>query len=132
MNGLRHGTGIFQAAGAQTSYNGTWRHGQRHGHGELYYDPQTMLGTTETIVVDFIPLIFFSFLCVSVCVGTDGCRYSGEWVENERHGKGRMQYRTGDTYDGSWVHNVRQGVGTMVWAERGEHYTGEFADGVPV
>ena len=58
--------------------------------------------------------------------------YVGEWVDNEKHGKGYRQYPSGSTYDGQWKSDVRHGHGTMVWAGTGESYTGEWDMGIQV
>lgn len=36
--GMRHGHGVFKAAGGFPVYEGGWRQGMRHGRGTLTYD----------------------------------------------------------------------------------------------
>ena len=58
--------------------------------------------------------------------------YVGEWVDNEKCGKGFRQYPSGSNYDGQWKSDVRHGHGTMEWAGTGESYTGEWDMGIQV
>ena len=32
----------------------------------------------------------------------DGSLYEGDWVNNKRHGSGRLIYINGDCYEGDW------------------------------
>lgn len=41
----------------------------------------------------------------------NGDVYTGEWVNNVRHGLGRCEYHTGEAYDGEWKADVRAGTG---------------------
>ena len=83
----------------------------------------------------------------------NGDVYKGEWQSDERHGTGRMKYRTGAIFEGCWVHDVRhgygrltypngdeyngaweddtkQGIGRFIWAEQGAEYEGQFHGGM--
>ena len=57
----------------------------------------------------------------------NGDTYSGEWVKDERHGRGKCIYANGDVYDGEWVLGKTHGQGKYTYAD-GEEYNGEFAD----
>jgi hypothetical protein len=61
----------------------------------------------------------------------ENCSYEGAFVRDEREGRGKMAYRTGNVYEGEWRGNERHGKGTMRWLDRGEEYTGDWANGNP-
>jgi len=54
--------------------------------------------------------------------------YSGEWLYNERHGKGERTWHDGQVYNGHWVHDEMEGKGSYRWPG-GSKYNGEFQDG---
>jgi hypothetical protein len=81
--------------------------------------------------------------------------YVGEWVQDKRHGRGRMTWESGlvysgffrdgyrhnvhgtmtfpngDTYVGQWAANKMHGAGTLTLKEMGVAFTGEFDQGAP-
>ncbi|ORC90431.1 protein kinase [Trypanosoma theileri] len=59
-----------------------------------------------------------------------GSVYEGEWLANMRHGQGKLTEANGDEYHGEFVRNEKEGKGIMTNAE-GEVYEGEFAHGKP-
>jgi len=51
-------------------------------------------------------------------------KYEGDWKDNERHGKGKMEFKSGEWYDGKWKNGKKHG--------RGKQYRGDgvlFRDG---
>eukprot|EP00163_Fabomonas_tropica_P028243 TRINITY_DN570_c0_g4_i2.p1 TRINITY_DN570_c0_g4~~TRINITY_DN570_c0_g4_i2.p1 ORF type:complete len:194 (+),score=24.85 TRINITY_DN570_c0_g4_i2:614-1195(+) len=62
---------------------------------------------------------------------TNGEEYTGEWLNNCKHGKGVMIYKNGDKYDGFWEQDRRHGQGSF-FVKRGARlrlqYTGEWQD----
>ena len=72
---------------------------------------------------------------------TDGCIYTGSFVNGKREGKGKMIYSktgrihfpaegeqiSGDVYEGEWKNNIRHGQGKMTF-ENGEVYEGQWTD----
>ena len=44
----------------------------------------------------------------------NGDKYQGEWIDNKRVGRGRMEYVNGDVYDGEWAEDVRAGAGVLI------------------
>ncbi len=40
-------------------------------------------------------------------------KYTGEWLNNEINGKGKMEYVGGDVYDGYWENHKRCGYGKL-------------------
>ena len=47
---------------------------------------------------------------------TNGDIYEGDWVNDKRHGRGKMIYKTGDIYEGNWVNDKRHGKGEIIYA----------------
>ncbi|CAG9330892.1 unnamed protein product [Blepharisma stoltei] len=58
----------------------------------------------------------------------DGARYSGEFLNGEKHGYGNKTTSNGQSYYGFWKHNNRSGHGTYRWPS-GSTYTGNFKHG---
>jgi hypothetical protein len=55
----------------------------------------------------------------------NGCRFDGHWETNAITGFGRMIYATGDVYVGNWKHNMRHGYGVFTKVN-GDHYEGDW------
>jgi len=51
--------------------------------------------------------------------------YTGEWLNNEKHGHGTYQFPTGETYIGMWEKGEYQGKGKYIFSN-GNIYTGDF------
>jgi len=77
-----------------------WHADQRHGKGEYYVN----IGNGELVK-----------------------RYSGEWVNGMRHGKGMMFGKGSALYDGDWANNSRHGEGKQV-SENGDVYEGSWVE----
>lgn len=56
----------------------------------------------------------------------NGCSYSGQLVNGQRHGHGVCWYPNGCTYVGFWMAGKRHGIGRMTYADRGGVYEGEW------
>ena len=54
--------------------------------------------------------------------------YQGDFVDNEMHGKGMYVWADGAKYIGDWQHDERTGQGNYIWAN-GDQYAGNFKDG---
>jgi hypothetical protein len=54
--------------------------------------------------------------------------YTGEWLYDERHGKGERKWKDGDVYNGIWSHDKMEGKGSYRWPD-GSKYNGEFKNG---
>lgn len=61
-------------------------------------------------------------------VWQDGAKYSGEFLNGEKHGFGTKTTSNGQSYSGFWRHNNRSGHGTYNWPS-GSSYTGNFKHG---
>jgi hypothetical protein len=58
----------------------------------------------------------------------DGRKYEGQWLGEQRHGRGREESRFGDfIYDGDFKKDQYDGTGIMAWAN-GSRYVGQFAN----
>lgn len=42
-----------------------------------------------------------------------GDKYTGEWKEGQKHGKGKMIFFEEATYEGEWADNVMHGYGVF-------------------
>ena len=56
-----------------------------------------------------------------------GCFYSGEWLEDKRHGYGDENYQCGSIYKGKFSNGAKQGHGTFTMSS-GYTYSGEWLD----
>lgn len=54
--------------------------------------------------------------------------YEGDWVNDQRHGHGKMTYQDGDVYNGTWKNDKRHGLGEMDFSSDKMIYKGEFID----
>ena len=61
---------------------------------------------------------------------TRGHKYSGEFVNNHRHGYGSYTFPNGDRYEGEFVKGNIEGSGVYYYAN-GDVYKGGFLDGLP-
>merc|ERR1711988_224140 len=100
QNNLKEGMGT-QVYKNGNKYIGMWRNNVRDGHGEYYVH----IGNGELVK-----------------------RYSGEWVDGMRHGKGMLYGKGGELYDGDWANNSRHGEGKQVYSN-GDTYEGSWVDG---
>lgn len=61
-----------------------------------------------------------------------GTKYTGDWVNNEKHGFGSQTWAKGHKYEGGWANNERHGSGTF-WVMRNrklnKQYSGDWAYG---
>ena len=57
-----------------------------------------------------------------------GDRYEGEWLSNQRSGRGAIKMANGNTYDGEWRDDKSNGIGIFT-LKNGDHYTGDWRDG---
>lgn len=55
-----------------------------------------------------------------------GGGYEGEWVQDKRHGQGKLVLPSGNVYKGDFVNGAMHGLGIMVYVKGGK-YEGEWA-----
>lgn len=53
----------------------------------------------------------------------------GDWLDDLKHGFGKMFYNDGDSYDGMWMKGKRNGSGTYFY-NNGTIYRGGFVNGL--
>tara|TARA_B100001093_G_scaffold370448_1_gene355423 strand:+ start:239 stop:1579 length:1341 start_codon:yes stop_codon:yes gene_type:complete len=53
--------------------------------------------------------------------------YDGEFLNNKKHGKGKMIYENGEIYDGEWFGDIINGLGKMTF-KSSDVYTGNFVN----
>uniref|UniRef100_H3HBB9 MORN repeat-containing protein 3 n=1 Tax=Phytophthora ramorum TaxID=164328 RepID=H3HBB9_PHYRM len=63
--------------------------------------------------------------------GEDQSVYDGEWVRNERSGRGTLVLATGDRYEGHWLNDRKEGPGRYFYKATRKMYEGEWVDGAP-
>jgi len=56
----------------------------------------------------------------------DGSRFEGEWRENRAYGKGYFRYEDGSSYIGEWQHNLAHGLGAYFHSDQTTSYRGEW------
>lgn len=55
-------------------------------------------------------------------------KYTGNWVNDKRHGKGTSILCDDSSYEGEWINDKKHGFGKLVF--RNTIYEGEFVDGI--
>ena len=63
-----------------------------------------------------------------IYIWANGDRYEGEFYEGMRDGRGKYIWANGDRYEGDYMENQRDGEGTYIWAN-GDRFQGEFYEG---
>ena len=99
-NGVPHGQGIMQYNDGNVeravAYEGHFENGVPHGQGKMKYNDGTV----------------------------DGAVYEGAWLNGKHNGQGNMKYN-GNDYTGEWVNSQKSGVGKIIKAS-GSTYEGEW------
>lgn len=60
----------------------------------------------------------------------NGNKYEGQFVEGNRHGRGKLEKTNGDVYIGFFREDIMEGLGIYKWAS-GNRYEGEFKNNKP-
>lgn len=55
-------------------------------------------------------------------------RYTGDWVNDKKEGRGTMFFENEDRYDGFWKENQCSGEGRLIY-KNGDVYVGQWHDG---
>eukprot|EP00434_Breviolum_minutum_P022831 symbB.v1.2.020145.t1/scaffold1642.1/size107908/4 len=61
-------------------------------------------------------------------VWKDGAKFTGYWAQNFAEGAGKFQHANGDVFVGNWKSNAAHGVGQYVHAHRGITISGEWQE----
>ncbi|XP_013403272.1 MORN repeat-containing protein 3-like [Lingula anatina] len=60
----------------------------------------------------------------------NGDEYTGEWLDNKKHGKGTYKWKsTGAIYDGDWKNGKRNGFGTLSTPDGKGGFKKEYSGG---
>ena len=54
-------------------------------------------------------------------------KYTGEWVDNQRQGRGTMTLIDGSIYEGYWLNDKKNGFGRYIHVD-GDFYLGYWRD----
>ena len=57
--------------------------------------------------------------------------YDGEWANDKKNGFGTFYYGNGNTYEGLWMDDKKEGPGKFFYAATGKVYEGEWVDDQP-
>lgn len=103
-NGKRDGLGVEYFENGDV-YSGEWKNGLKHGFGS--YRKLALVEDNSG------PAGKYSFSQKGKSVYSH-IVYIGEFVKDQRHGKGRLEQKNRFIYDGDWVCNTRNGLGYQV------------------
>lgn len=56
--------------------------------------------------------------------------YTGEWLDGQKEGFGKMFWKDGDRYRGDWKNDLPRGKGEYQWSN-GNKFVGQFKNGLP-
>lgn len=60
-----------------------------------------------------------------ICTYTDGSKYTGTWISDFKHGKGKLEFINGDYYEGEFKYDMINGHGKYVYPDQ-TYYIGNF------
>ena len=150
-NGLPSGKGVMlYAKGDAVKYVGEWLHDQWHGHAKITFADDDEFGRVsfeglyKNSMFEHGTMIWKTkgryegafkdnkFTPNGTYYYTDGSKYVGEWLNNNRHGHGITTFPDDDTYgrksfEGEYE-NGNAVLGTLTWKEDGK-YVGDYKDG---
>ncbi len=117
LNGQRHGHGVCVFVNGVT-YTGEWKDGAINGKGRLDFGPETQRpgsfveGNFKDGAPDGYAIMHWS-------LGEEGSSevYEGYFVDGNTNGKGRMEYKNGNTYVGGWKDDQKHGKGVYTFAD---------------
>ncbi|XP_035469851.1 radial spoke head 10 homolog B isoform X2 [Scophthalmus maximus] len=104
-NSLRHGEGTMRWLKLGEEYVGMWQEGIQHGRGTHVWILRRVDGSQYS----------------------QSNRYTGDFVQGQRHGQGTFFYAGGATYEGEWKNNKKHGEGKFTFKD-GHVFEGEFVD----
>ncbi|XP_037671000.1 radial spoke head 10 homolog B isoform X4 [Choloepus didactylus] len=104
-NNMRHGEGRMRWLTTNEEYTGHWEKGIQNGFG------------THTWFLKRIPKSQYPLRN----------EYVGEFVNGNRHGRGKFYYASGAMYEGEWVSNKKHGMGRLTF-KNGRVYEGPFCN----
>ena len=146
--GQKSGVGTYTWANGD-KYVGAWAANQKSGEGKLTYKDgsvfQGMFAADETVSGTYTYTFedtkyqydgAFSggkkngqgtlYLYNNGTSSYDVKQYEGNWVDDQKQGKGKYYYESGDYYDGNWNADKKNGQGTYYYAATEQYYTGNW------
>jgi uncharacterized protein (TIGR02145 family) len=128
-NGLKHGKGKLYMSGemSESTYTGTWNNDKMVGYGEVIADfanPEDGSVEKTSYKGQFANDLKNGQGTEISGEGT----YTGNFINGDRAGKGKMVYKNGRTYEGEWANGLPNGQGQLKQAN-GTIQQGKFIDG---
>ena len=120
VNGQRSGFGYRSYPGKDLYYVGEYRNDIKEGKGKLWKDSKQQW-------------VFDGLWGNDLKNGQgylirDEGTYTGNWLNDKLHGKGKMVWVNGDSYEGEYKEDLRNGYGRMIF-KNGDIYEGNFLNG---
>lgn len=113
--GYFHGQGTYHFPNGDI-YTGDWKEGIRHGRGEYVYKYLKFPKLSGLISSSSSSSGTTSNTTSSSSGESENAaetKYSGDWRDNRRHGKGRFTWADGSFYEGDWENDLRHGRGVL-------------------
>ncbi|XP_058425278.1 radial spoke head 10 homolog B-like [Diceros bicornis minor] len=104
-NNMRHGQGRMRWLTTNEEYTGRWERGVQNGFGTHTWFLKRILKSQYPLRNEYI----------------------GEFVNGDRHGRGKFYYASGAVYEGEWVSNKKHGMGRLTF-KNGRVYDGLFSN----
>lgn len=133
----RHGYGKFFDMTSGDVMSGTWIRDKMTGEGKFVGSSGPIYSGGHGRLVPSVGDVYnggfvenrrhgFGRMVYSKTTGNHrGEIYEGEWIDDVRHGHGVCKYSNGNTYDGEWVNGERCGPGIMTF-KNGDVYAGHY------
>ncbi|XP_020820963.2 radial spoke head 10 homolog B [Phascolarctos cinereus] len=102
---MRHGEGRMRWLTTNEEYTGQWVKGIQNGFGTHTWFLKRIPGSQYPLRNEYV----------------------GDFVNGDRHGRGKFFYASGAMYDGEWVSNKKHGFGRLTF-KNGRIYEGQFAN----
>lgn len=126
-----HGKGIIKYANGDV-FDGHWKYNEKSGLRTVHtnqgvtnewWSKDKLVGVVHGSVKDCMTrngILNLHYV--------NGDVYEGEWLNDFKHGQGKMKYANGDVYQGGWNHDLRSGMGSHISAN-GDTLEGEWKCG---
>ncbi|KAM9425881.1 radial spoke head 10 homolog B [Pholidichthys leucotaenia] len=110
-------------------YSGEWKNNQRHGEGTMTWLKlgQEYVGKWQEGVQHGQGTHAWLFRRDDGSQYSQSNRYTGNFIQGQRHGKGTFYYAGGAVYEGEWKNNRKHGQGIFTFKD-GRVFKGEFVD----
>eukprot|EP00735_Rhodelphis_limneticus_P001251 TRINITY_DN11834_c0_g1::TRINITY_DN11834_c0_g1_i1::g.16518::m.16518 TRINITY_DN11834_c0_g1::TRINITY_DN11834_c0_g1_i1::g.16518 ORF type:complete len:324 (+),score=18.06,sp/Q5PPV3/MORN3_XENLA/38.01/6e-33,MORN/PF02493.15/0.00026,MORN/PF02493.15/3.7e-05,MORN/PF02493.15/4.1e-06,MORN/PF02493.15/0.00043,MORN/PF02493.15/6e-08,MORN/PF02493.15/0.0053,MORN/PF02493.15/29,NVEALA/PF14055.1/0.16 TRINITY_DN11834_c0_g1_i1:82-972(+) len=133
-NNFRHGHGtLWRTVDGEKKriYEGGWKHGFRDGRGIVTYpDGSRYEGEFKAGVRNGLGKMEYAAPTTANKLYRNGDVYSGEWLDDKRHGFGVLMCPNGDRYEGFWQNDKKEGEGKYYYYETRKVYFGEWRNDI--